>query len=80
MTKRTSINLDVERLEEAKAVLGTRETTETIHRALDEVVRQSRLQRLARRRFEFTDADLAQLRRPRTEDAPAVNVSRRVSA
>lgn len=75
MTRRTSINLDFDLVEEAKEVLDTRETTETIHRALAEVVRQARLQRLARRRFDFGDADLQELRRPRTEEAKPVSVS-----
>ena len=78
MTRRTSINLDFELVEEAKDVLDTRGTTETIHRALSEVVRQARLQRLARRRFDFRDADLDELRRSRTEEAPPVSVSARV--
>lgn len=80
MTKRTSINLDIELVEQAKLVLDTRETTETIHRALNEVVRQSRLHRLVGRRFDFSDLDLAELRRPRADDAAPVAVSMRVSA
>jgi Arc/MetJ family transcription regulator len=78
MTRRTSINLDFELVEEAKEILETRETTETIHRALAEVVRQARLQRLARRRFDFGDVDPAELRRPRTDKAAPVSVSARV--
>ena len=78
MTKRTSLNLDFALVEEAKGVLDTRETTETIHRALSEVVRQARLQRLAQRRFDIRDLDLSELRRPRTDDAaPPVSISRR---
>lgn len=50
--KRTSVNLDLELVGEAKAVLGTVETTETIHRALREVVRQQRIRRLLSRRFD----------------------------
>ena len=73
MNRRTSINLDFDLVEEAKAILETRETTETIHRALSEVVRQARLQRLAQRRFDFHDLDLDELRRPRTEEAPPVS-------
>jgi Arc/MetJ family transcription regulator len=80
MTKRTSINLDVSLVEEAKEVLETKETTETIHRALKEVVRQDRLRRLGRRRFDFSAADLEALRQPRTADTHAVSVRRRVQA
>ncbi len=75
MTRRTSLNLDFGLVEEAKAILDTRETTETIHRALAEVVRQARLQRLTRRRFDFGDADLAELRRARTDESGPVSVS-----
>jgi Arc/MetJ family transcription regulator len=80
MTKRTSINLDVVLVNEAKEVLETKETTETIHRALKEVVRQERLRRLGRRRFDFPDADLGALRQPRTADTHPVSVRRRVPA
>jgi predicted nucleic acid-binding protein len=80
MTRRTSLNLDFDLVEEAKGILDTRETTETIHRALSEVVRQARLQRLTRRRFDFRDADLADLRRSRTEESAPVSVSPRVPA
>jgi Arc/MetJ family transcription regulator len=66
VTKRTSLNLDFELLAEAKRELGTSGTTETVHRALHEVVRQARLRRLAKRRFDFSNdeieaAELAEL-------------------
>ncbi len=80
MTKRTSINLDVFLVNEAKEVLDTKETTETIHRALKAVVRQERLRRLGRRRFDFADADLQALRQPRTADTHPVSVRPRVPA
>jgi Arc/MetJ family transcription regulator len=63
--KRTSINLDLDLVAEAKAVLGTVETTETIHRALDEVVRQQRIRRLLSRRFEAEPREQDWLRRPK---------------
>jgi hypothetical protein len=44
--KRTSLNLDFELVEEAGAELGTNGTTETVHRALHDVVRRARLRRL----------------------------------
>lgn len=80
MTKRTSINLDVFLVNEAKEVLETKETTETIHEALKAVVRQERLRRLGRRRFDFSDVDLQALRQPRSADTHAVSVRPRVRA
>jgi len=47
MIKRTSLNLDLDLVSQARDVLDTRTTTETIHRALDEVVRREALRRLA---------------------------------
>ncbi len=69
MVKRTSLNLDFELVAEAKQVLNTRETTETIHRALRDVVRQARLRRLAARRFDLSSDELQRLRTPRVEGA-----------
>lgn len=71
VTKRTSINLDLDLIAQAKEVLGTTETTETIHLALREVVRQARLRRLVSRRFELEPGELELLRRPRTAGASA---------
>ena len=70
MVKRTSLNLDFDLLNEAKQVLETRETTETIHRALEEVVRQARLRRLSARRFDMTNEELKQLRTPDVDVSP----------
>ena len=70
MVKRTSLNLDLDLVAEAKEVLQTNETTETIHRALEEVVRRERLRALADERFEdLTPEALAELRRWRTDGA-----------
>jgi hypothetical protein len=44
--RRTSLNLNLELVEQAKAELGTRGTTDTIHSALEEVVRRARLRQL----------------------------------
>jgi len=44
--RRTSMNLDLELVEQAKAELGTKGATETVHRALEDVVRRARIQRL----------------------------------
>ena len=65
--KRTSINLDQSLVREAKEVLGTEQTTETVHRALREVVRQQRLRRLAERDFpDLTLESLKGMRRGRS--------------
>jgi len=47
MIKRTSLNLDFDLVAQARDVLDTRTATETIHRALEEVVRREALKRLA---------------------------------
>ena len=45
--RRTSINLDLELVEKAKRALGTSGTTETVHRALQEVWRREAARQLA---------------------------------
>ncbi len=76
MIRRTSLNLDLDLVQAAKAVLHTVETTETIHRALADVVRNDRLRRLTERRFELADEELAELRRSRTEGSPPISPGR----
>jgi Arc/MetJ family transcription regulator len=67
MVKRTSLNLDLELVAEARKVLGTTGTTDTIHRALEDVVRRERLRALTEERFEdLTPEALDQLRATRT--------------
>lgn len=44
--RRTSLNLDLELVAQARAELGTPTTTETVHAALDAVVRRAALERL----------------------------------
>jgi Arc/MetJ family transcription regulator len=67
MVRRTSLNLELDLVAEARDVLGTSGTTDTIHRALAEIVRQDRLRRLAEWTFEdVTPEALEELRRPRT--------------
>jgi Arc/MetJ family transcription regulator len=80
MVKRTSLNLDFALVDEAKEVLETKETTETIHKALREVVRNERLRRLSRRRFDFSNEDLDALRTSRSESAAGVSVHPRPTA
>jgi Arc/MetJ family transcription regulator len=64
--KRTNILLDTELVHSAATVLGTKTTTETVHAALRDSVRQARLRRLAERDLSGLTPDaLAELRRPR---------------
>jgi Arc/MetJ family transcription regulator len=63
--KRTSLNLDFDLVQQAREVLSTRGTTETIHRALEEVVRRDALSELADWRPDLTLDDLKELRGPR---------------
>jgi Arc/MetJ family transcription regulator len=63
--KRTNINLDMDLVEQAAHELGTRQTTETVHEALRDVVARARRARLARRDFDdLTLEALEQMRRP----------------
>jgi Arc/MetJ family transcription regulator len=67
MVKRTSLNLQTDLVAEARAVLGTRTTTDTVHRALAEVVRREKLRQLAEERLDDLTPDaLEELRRTRT--------------
>jgi len=58
MIKRTSLNLDMSLVDEARGVLGTKETTETVHRALAEVVRQDKLRQLAAWTFDMSNDEI----------------------
>ena len=49
--KRTSLNLDLDLVAKAREALGSNGTTDTIHRALEDVVRREKLRRLAERDF-----------------------------
>lgn len=67
VVKRTSLNLDLDLVAEAREALGSNGTTDTIHRALEEVVRQQKLRWLAERDFsELTPEKLRELRATRT--------------
>lgn len=67
MVKRTSLNLDLDLVAQARELLGSNGTTDTIHRALEEVVRQEKLRWLAERDFsELTPEKLSELRATRT--------------
>jgi hypothetical protein len=63
VVKRTSLNLELDLVAEARAVLGTNGTTDTIRRALEEVVRRERIRRLSDRVFELTPEEEAELER-----------------
>jgi Arc/MetJ family transcription regulator len=76
MRKRTTLNLDFALVDEAKEVLDTRGTTETIHKALEAVVRNARLRRLSRRHFDLSNEDLAALRSARSSPVTAATRSR----
>ena len=66
MTKRTNINLDVDLVAECAAVLGTRQTTETVHRAMRDVVARAHRERLAAHDFpDLTPGAIEEMRRPR---------------
>jgi Arc/MetJ family transcription regulator len=66
-TKRTNINLDKQLVAQAAAVLGTAQTTETVHAALREVVDHAARRRLAAHDFPGLSPDaLTVLRSPRT--------------
>jgi len=65
--KRTNINLDTDLVAAAASVLGTAQTTETVHAALRDVVQRAARQRLAARDFgDLTPQTLEQLRTSRT--------------
>ena len=51
VVKRTSLNLDLELVAKAREALGSNGTTDTVHRALEDVVRRERLRWLAQRDF-----------------------------
>ena len=57
MIKRTSLNLELDLVAQARDVLGTRGTTDTVHRALEEVVRREKLRRLSEWTFEHLTAE-----------------------
>ena len=64
MVRRTTINLDIELVTQARAVLATKNTTDTVHGALRDVIRRERLRRLTQRRWEWlTPERLQALRR-----------------
>jgi Arc/MetJ family transcription regulator len=66
MIRRTSLNLDFDLVDKAREVLETSTTTETVHRALEDVIRRDALQRLAEWDLGgLTLEDLERMRQPR---------------
>jgi hypothetical protein len=61
VVKRTSLNLDLDLVAKAREVLGSNGTTDTIHRALEEVVRRGKLRRLTE--YDFSDLTEEERRR-----------------
>jgi Arc/MetJ family transcription regulator len=69
MRNRTTLNLDPDLVRAAQEVLGTRQTTETVHRALQEVVDREKRRRLAELPLtELTPDSLESARRGRRFD------------
>jgi Arc/MetJ family transcription regulator len=67
--KRTTINLDLDLLDEASETLGTSRMTETVHAAMADVVRRRKLEALTRMEFPgMTLEKLKEMRRPRNFD------------
>jgi Arc/MetJ family transcription regulator len=67
VVRRTSLNLDLDLVAEARTILGSNGTTDTVHRALEDVVRREKLRWLAERDFsELTPEVLGDLRATRT--------------
>lgn len=67
MIKRTSLNLNFDLVEQARGVLHTSTTTETVHRALEDVIQRDALRRLAEWDLGgLTLEDLERMRQPRT--------------
>ena len=67
--ERTSINLDLDLVAEAREILGTNNTTDTVHTAFRDAVRREKLKRLTEMRFDhMPDGWLDELRRDEHED------------
>jgi Arc/MetJ family transcription regulator len=57
MVKRTSLNLNHDLVAQAREILGSNGTTDTVHRALEDVVRREKLKALAEWDFSGYDED-----------------------
>jgi Arc/MetJ family transcription regulator len=56
--KRTSMNLRLDLVAQAREILGTRGTTDTVNGALQDVVRREKLRRLSEWTFDLTDEEM----------------------
>lgn len=66
--RRTTMNIDHEKVAAAQEILGTDTATATVHQALDEVIRRFHMERLAAWDLGgMTLDDLDELRRSRAE-------------
>ncbi len=71
MVKRTTINLDMELVAQAREVLEAGNTTETVHAALRDVVRREDLRKLTEWELEdLTLEGIKEMRRSRVETRP----------
>lgn len=71
MVKRTTINLDMELVAQAREVLEVGNTTDTVHAALRDVVRREDLRRLTEWELEdLTLEGIKEMRRSRVETRP----------
>jgi hypothetical protein len=60
--KRTSLNLRLDLVAQAREALGTNGTTDTVNRALEEVIRRDNLERLTEWTFEhLTEEEIERL-------------------
>jgi Arc/MetJ family transcription regulator len=67
MKKRTNMNVDISLVSQAADVLGTHGTTDTVHAAMEDVVRRARRKRLAARDLsDLTPKELGQMRMSRS--------------
>lgn len=82
LRRHTTLNLDVELVERAQHVLGTTQATETIHRALQEIVNQDKRRRLLEMGIgELTPQRLEEMRRNHSlKDVDLVNPTQQSDA
>ncbi len=67
--ERTTINLDRDLVDDASDVLGTSRMTDTIHAAMEDVIRRRRLELVTELEFpDLTLESIKDMRRPRSFD------------
>jgi Arc/MetJ family transcription regulator len=65
--RHTTINLDMKLVDAARRALKTTEVTETVHRALEEVVSAKKRARLAQSDLSLTPRELRSIRQARVQ-------------